>query len=117
MKVIFDSNVWQIITLPDDFPSETSLTDFRKIRQAIVDKRIEAFLSETIFTIEAIKKVERQDFFSNRKPKIEIVETDTEEGWTNLNISIKPEKGIDFNERPILKKYFCTNPLIDWTRI
>ena len=71
MKIIFDSNVWQIVTLPDDFQTEVSLPHFRKIRQAIIDQTIEAYLSETIFTIEAIRRVERQDFFSKRKAKID----------------------------------------------
>ena len=69
MKIIFDSNVWQIVTIPDDYPDEPHLADFEKIHQAIIDKRIEPFLSETIFTIEAIRKVERQDFFSSAKAK------------------------------------------------
>lgn len=106
MKIIFDSNIWRIITLPDDFPTEPSLADFKKIRQAIIDNRIEAFLSETVFTIEAIRKVERQDYFSSRNPKIETEEKATEDGRISLSFSIRPEKGIDFNDRPILKKYF-----------
>lgn len=108
MKIIFDSNVWQIITFPDDpqYKDEASLADFKKIRQAIIDKKIEAFLSETVFTIEAIRRVERQDYFSSRKPKIETKEKATDDGKISLSFSIGPEKGIDFNDRPILKKYF-----------
>lgn len=106
MKIIFDSNVWQIIAIPDEFPNEICLVDFKKIRQAIIDKRIEAFLSETVFTIEAIRKVERQNFFSSNKAKLDFHETVTDDGVINLGISIGPVKGIDFNDRPILKKYF-----------
>lgn len=107
MKVIFDSNVWQIISIPEDpqYANEPLLNDFIKIRQAIVDGRIEAYLSETIFTLEAIKKVERQDFFSSRKLKIDFREK-VEGNTVNTGIAIGPEKGIDFSERPILKKYF-----------
>lgn len=106
MKIIFDSNVWQIITIPENFPDDPFQDDFKIIRQAIIDKKIKAFLSETIFTIEAIRKIERQDYFASRKAKIDITENETSNGWINSTFTLRPEKGIDFNERPILKKYF-----------
>ena len=107
MKVIFDSNVWQIVTIPEDYPNDPYLNDFKKIHKAIIDGKIEPYLSETIFTIEAIRKVERQDFFSSTKPKIDIKEK-TVGNSISLNFTIGPneEDAIDFNERPILKKYF-----------
>ncbi|MBE5319924.1 hypothetical protein IM793_12200 [Pedobacter sp. MR2016-19] len=107
MKIIFDSNVWQIVTIPQDFPTETSLSDFEKINHAIIDKTIEPFLSETIFTIEAIKKIERQDFFSSTKPKIVIKEKANGNSISlDFNIGPNEKDSIDFDERPILKKYF-----------
>lgn len=71
MKIIFDSNVWQIVTLPSDFPNEPLIADFIKINQAIIDKKIVPFLSETVFTIEAIRKVERQDFFHQQQQRLQ----------------------------------------------
>lgn len=108
MKIIFDSNVWQIVTTPLDFPNEPLLADFIRINQAIIDKKIEAFLSETIFTIEAIRKVERQDFFSSTSAKFTSEEKVTADGDISLSFSIGPNEkdAIDFAERPILKKYF-----------
>ncbi len=108
MKIIFDSNLWQIVTIPNDFPDEPSLADFKKIHQAIVDKKIEPYLSETIFTIEAIRKVERQDFFSSTEAKIDFKESATDDGNISLGFTIGPneEDAIDFMTRPILKKYF-----------
>ncbi len=108
MKIIFDSNVWQIVTLPSDFPDEPLIADFIKINQAIVDKKIEPFLSETIFTIEAIRKVERQDFFSSTQAKTMAQETIHDNGSISLNLTIEPNEkdAIDFVNRPILKKYF-----------
>jgi len=108
MKIIFDSNVWQIVTLPSDFQNEPLIADFVKINQAIIDKRIEPFLSETIFTIEAIRKVERQDFFSSTSAKITTKEKATSNGGISLSLNIGPNERdpIDFAERPILKKYF-----------
>ena len=108
MKIIFDSNVWQIVALPLDFPNEPLIADFVKINQAIIDKKIEPFLSETIFTIEAIRKVERQDFFSSTSAKITTKESATDDGGISLSFTIGPNEkdAIDFSERPILKKYF-----------
>src|SRR5438128_1870274 len=107
MKIIFDSNVWQIVTLPDDFPNEQFLADFRKIRQAIIDKKIKPFLSETVFTIEAIRKVERQDFYSSTDARIDFDESANDDGSISFGISIGPNQkdAIHFPERPILKRY------------
>ncbi len=108
MKIIFDSNVWQIVTIPDDYPDETSLSDFKKIKQAIVDKNIEPYLSETVFTIEAIRKVERQDFFSSTKAKVDVKEKVKQNNSISLNFTVGPNEddAINFEERPILKRYF-----------
>ncbi len=108
MKIIFDSNVWQIVTMPTDFPNEPLIGDFEKIHQAIIDKQIEPFLSETIFTIEAIRKTERQDFFSSTSAKVDVKQKETGNGGISLNFSIGPNEkdAIDFVDRPILKKYF-----------
>ncbi len=107
MKVIFDSNVWQIVTIPEDYPNDPCLNDFKKIHKAIIDGKIKPYLSETIFTIEAIRKVERQDFFSSTRPKIDVKEKTVGDS-ISLNFSIGPneEDAIDFNERSILKRYF-----------
>jgi hypothetical protein len=107
MKVVFDSNVWQIVVIPEEFLDEPFIEDFKKIRQAIIDKKIIPFLSETIFTIEAIRKVERQDFFSSQKPKIDFDVKSTED-TVSLGITIRPNEkdAIHFSDRPILEKYF-----------
>ncbi|MGV8946473.1 MAG: hypothetical protein ACOH1N_08595 [Lutibacter sp.] len=108
MKVIFDSNVWQIVTIPDDYPTEEFLAEFKLIHQAIIDKKIEPFLSETVFTIEAIRKVERQDFFSSTKAKIDVDVKADQGNKIGMTFSMGPNEkdAIHFSERPILKKYF-----------
>jgi hypothetical protein len=106
MKITFDSNVWRIISTPAKFPSEPSLAAFQKIRQAICDKRIDPYISETVFTLEAVQKKVRKDFFSSRKEKISTIEKVTEDGSINIGISIGPGKGISFKDNPILKNHF-----------
>ena len=107
LRVVFDSNVWRIIAIPENFPDEPFLDAFKKIHQAIVNKKIEAYLSETIFTIEAIRKVERQDFLSSVKPKVTATE-EVQGDSIRLGFTIGPNEkdAIDFNEKPILKRFF-----------
>jgi hypothetical protein len=92
MKVMFDSNVWRIIVSPRRFPRESSLTGFSTLRNAIGNHRIEAFLSETVFTIEAIKRVNRKQFISTRKVK------DPVSGATEVTIGLA--------NNPILMSHF-----------
>jgi hypothetical protein len=94
MKINFDSNVWRIVANPDapEYSAEPSLKDFRKIRQAIIDKAIEPLLTETMFTLEAIKKKDRKDFFSDYEPNIDIKEGVTSDGMLSLQITIGPDK-------------------------
>ena len=106
MKVMFDSNVWQKIVEPLDYPEDNQLSDFIKIHESLKSKNISPYISETIFTLEAIKKIERQDFYSSKIGKIEITRGISKGKAIGLNISIGSQEGINFNERPILKKYF-----------
>ena len=106
MKIFFDSNVWQIICLPQDFPDEILIDDFVKIRQAIIEKKIEAFLSETIFTIESIRKLDRKKYLSGRKPKFEYVDKVVDDNTMHTSITIGPGDSINLSQTPILKKYF-----------
>lgn len=106
MKITFDSNVWRIISTPSKFPSEPSLADFQKIRKAILNKKIDPYISETVFTIEAVQRKDRKDFFGSRKVKVSTTESVSDDGKINIGFSIGPEKGINFDNNPILKKHF-----------
>lgn len=108
MKIIFDSNVWQIVTIPDNYPDEEFQYEFKLIHQAILDKKIEPFLSETVFTIEAIRKVERQNFFSSTEAKVDVNVKANEDNKIGMTFTLGPNEkdAIHFSERPILKKYF-----------
>lgn len=92
MKITFDSNVWRIISSPEKFPNETSIEAFKKIRKAIDENKITAFLCETVFTLEAIKKKDRKDFFSDYKSKINSSVSENDNGELKLSFSIGPDK-------------------------
>jgi hypothetical protein len=107
MKITFDSNVWQIVVNPENYLGEPSIEKFRLLNEAINSGKIEAFLSATIFTIEAIKRLDRKDFFSSRKPKT-TTEIDVDNNMVGLGFTIGPgdQDSINFDDTPILKKYF-----------
>ena len=106
MKIMFDSNVWQKVVCPDDYKSDVDYIYYENINKAIKDDKIKPYLSETIFTIEAIRKVERQDFWGNYKPEFNTQIEDCGNGNINIKITIAPPEGLDFKDRPILYRYF-----------
>jgi uncharacterized membrane protein SirB2 len=87
LKITFDSNVWRIIASPNTFPKEASIKDFQTIRQAVNKKEITPFLCETIFTLEAIERKKRKEFFSEYKA---ITSTRNKEERNSVSFSISP---------------------------
>ncbi|WP_293873207.1 hypothetical protein [Flavobacterium sp.] len=63
MKITFDSNIWRKIATPQNFPKDSLRDIYFQINQAIISGKIEAYLSETIFILEAIKRIDRKYFF------------------------------------------------------
>ena len=68
MKVTFDSNVWRKVATPQNFLKDENSKTYFSLREAIDKKKIIPFLSETIFTLEAIDRKERKKFFKSYKP-------------------------------------------------
>jgi len=101
MKVTFDSNVWRKIATPNNFPKDPIINDYIKIRNAIDSNVIKPFLSETIFTLEAINKRDRKEFFKNYSSD---VKTKVQEG-ENGAIKISFIMGSDENAHPGLNEF------------
>lgn len=106
MKITFDSNVWRIIATPDNFLNEPSINDFRAIRKGIKDGKIDPYISETVFTIEAIKRTERKKVIGNKRAKIDTKEDAQDSGFIGMTFTIGPSKGLNFDNNPILKAHF-----------
>lgn len=70
MKVQFDSNTWRKVVEPEDFKADANYGSMVKIHDAIASGQIEAYLSETMFTTEAIVKKKRQGYFAKMSPKV-----------------------------------------------
>ncbi|MBC8213034.1 MAG: hypothetical protein H8E71_00105 [Candidatus Marinimicrobia bacterium] len=95
MKIIFDTNVWRQITLPDYFPNDPSIDSLRQIRESILHGKIEPYISETVFTIESIKRIERKKFISNYIPRIVFTEKNS-----NETTSVSTSKNIHSSQHP-----------------
>lgn len=106
MKVTFDSNTWRRVASPDNFPKDPIISDYRVIRQAITEGRIIPFISETIFTLEAIKKIDRRQFFKDYDAVIETDITTTEDGYLNVEFKIGPNKNAHPGNNEFLKEHF-----------
>lgn len=106
MKITFDSNVWRIIATPDKFPKEPSIKEFRAIRKGIEEGKIDPYISETVFTIEAIKRTERKMVIGNKKAKIDIQEEVQDNGFIGMTFTMGSSKGLNYDNNPILKNHF-----------
>lgn len=104
MKITFDSNVWRIISSPVNFPNEPSIEEFKTIRKAIDENRITPFMCETVFTLEAIQRKDRKEFFSDYKPKFDVSE-EAEGSEIKLSFSIGPDKTAHPGNNSYLEKH------------
>jgi len=133
IRVTFDSNVWQQIVSPTDYLNDGDAANFEKINKAIKSNVLAGYISDVIFTIEAIKKDFRQIFINTYEPTIETVIADrlSEDGMHIVNITIGPNTKVHPADNTYLSKYLdiarklgidliecirlgqITNPLID----
>lgn len=91
MKITFDSNVWRIVVSPGTFPKEQALSSFQTINNYIRSGSLLGFLAEPVFTLEAIKKVDRRKFFQDYNPPFSFQEH-IQDGVAKLSISIESDQ-------------------------
>lgn len=106
MKVTFDSNTWRKVASPANFPKEATIADYQKIRAAIDDGRVEAYLSETIFTLEAIQHVDRKSFFGNSGLKRGVEEVTVEGDTTHIGLTLARDSTNDPRNTGYLERHF-----------
>lgn len=92
VSVIFDTNTYRRILLPEEFLNDTKFEYINKIHQALVDKKIQGYLSETIFTLESIEKKKRKEYLSNYTPDVESRETVLDDETICISILIAPNQ-------------------------
>lgn len=105
MKVTFDSNVWQPVCNPKNYENDPSFSHFMKIKEAISQGIINAYLAETIFTLESIKKKDRQATLSDYKPKISIEEDEMPNETVQLIYKIAQDQATHPSNNTFLEDY------------
>ncbi|MDQ3650542.1 MAG: hypothetical protein M3458_09805 [Acidobacteriota bacterium] len=107
IKVTFDSNVWQRVSSPHEYPDEASIECFRKIHAAVKAGKVAAYIAEVVFTLEALKRNDRQSFMRSYKAKIDgaIDEMPRQDGMIGLTISISSDIKAHPGNNPDLYKY------------
>lgn len=93
---------------PEQHKSDPEYIQCKRIHDAIGDGKIEAYLSETVFTIEAIIRKHRQGFFSKMSPKLtRKVKTTADTVSIQFALGPNADDAILFDRKiPILKEYF-----------
>ncbi|MDP4026615.1 DUF2934 domain-containing protein [Methylobacterium sp. NEAU 140] len=103
MKITFDSNAWQKIVVPERFPKHEDNQIFRNIRQAVLDNEIKGYIVETVTTLEAIKRVDRAEYFSSRTSKTQIDESITPDGRLKISFKLGPDDSHHPGLMPVLE--------------
>jgi len=106
MKITFDSNTWRKVATPDKFPKDPVNSDYRVIRNAINDGRIIPFISETVFTLEAIKKKDRKDFFRDYKADTKTKINENSDGSIHIRIEVGPNTNAHPGNNEFLNEHF-----------
>jgi hypothetical protein len=75
ISVTFDSNSWQRVVCPDKFSKDPRHTEFTKLHTAIGARRICPYFVETMVSLEAIRKADRAEYLTGRRPVIRVRET------------------------------------------
>lgn len=96
MRITFDSNVWEFVVKPSRMSNNSNHGDFCAIHEALRTKRIEGFISETVGTLEAIKRTERNTYFNSIKPIVDVKPEIVKGNQVVLSVKI----GTDHRQHP-----------------
>lgn len=100
---MFDTNVFKKVNDPPR--SSTDFAAYEKIKSSIASGEIEGFISETIFTLEGIKRAERKKEVGKRRGKVSFYET-IDVDIVSQEIKLGPKRGIDFGDNDQLRQHF-----------
>lgn len=101
MKVLFDTNTWQLVLEPGRFPKNENYSYAQKIHDAVKTGIIEPFICETVVTLEAIPKGQRSAYLEKRSR--DVVKFHELESKDNRTISMRVEIGGDTEAHPGMK--------------
>lgn len=102
---MFDSNVWRKIAVPEDNTDDAQYDFLVKIHDAIVDRRIEAYISEGIFTLENIPRKERKGKVGSMKGIItSFVKMEGNKASMSFTLGPNPDDAVSLDDNEYLRK-------------
>jgi hypothetical protein len=113
-RITFDSNVWRKVASPKDFPKDLKHTLFAELNNLCKSGQIIGCLSESIFSLEGIMKVDRKEIIGNDRGKVERKNTEFSGDVVKSGFTIGP----DFEAHPgsgdYLKKHLNDARLVNF---
>ncbi len=91
LRVTFDSNSWQRVVRPDSFPVDGRHLAFKELHHACRLGRVKGFISETVGTLEGIKRADRGAYFASRRLRLEFSEKDASDGYIGGSVVISSD--------------------------
>ncbi|MDR3447960.1 hypothetical protein [Dyella sp.] len=100
IQVTFDSNVWESLVDLERLAAHPEAMSLGVVRKAIEDGQISPYFSDTLITLEAIRKTERADFLSGTRVTTTRTEVFEESPTTGASARISLEIAADFSHHP-----------------
>jgi hypothetical protein len=91
LLVTFDSNVWLPVVNRVRFPTD-SAPSFDRIHRAICSGDVGGRMSETVFTLEAIRRTDRRKFFSQYRANITSSDSVMPDGTIHIRLCLGPDR-------------------------
>ena len=110
MQVLFDSNTWQLVVKAERHTKDPKYSSIQKIYSAIQNNTIIPFISETVVTIEGVRKAQRTKYLSERnKDVIKITERkSTKPNTLSFQVQIGGDTNAHSGIHPKLKQKLKT---------
>jgi hypothetical protein len=100
MKVTLDSNVWEEVVRPDTRPGNAKRQQqLFRIHEAIKSQQIDAYICDSVATLEGLRKQDRGVFFAQQEVRTRVAEFVQPDGSTNTGALMVPDQ----SHRPALK--------------
>ena len=91
--VTFDSNVWRLAVSLSRFPKEPEFKNFDLINRAIRNGVVGGRLAETVFSLEALQRADRRNFFPKYRPNLDLNVTERSAGEISVSSNIRANLG------------------------
>lgn len=102
MRVTFDSNAWQPVVVPHRFPKHPSPGAIESVHGAVRSGRLQGFISETVATLEAVPKLLRDRYLSERQLTLETVREHGGDGEVGFAVRVSGNPDHHPGLKPVL---------------